>query len=432
MHTTFEKRIRYERLPSGLDVALARTQVEDVVMARIAFGLGSYTLYDRQAIAAILSDLLPAGTKSMKRSKVREQFELLGATVGVTIGTMHIYASITSRKEAFVPALALLFDVLSRPVFTSKEFREAKVGWLTALENEKESTATQADITLARALYTKGHPHWNQTTDMKIRQMTSIEFGEVIQTYPLLMSTVGGLITVGGDINPEKLLRDIERISRVLPSKPLTLVPKVRVENVQRSSGGDDLVVTCKDKMNVDTLLGIPLTLTKYDDDFEPLSLGVAILGSSSSSRLFNELRTRRNLTYGAYASLDGFGDGYPGYLSAYAVFPSDVFKKGRTGLREVVHTFISKGVTAHEIAKRKEEILGKFVVGLSTTAGQVGVIFDTLLAGRPLSYLDTFPTRLKGRRLEEVNRALRTHLRYGDAVTAAAGGIDAKGKPLS
>jgi zinc protease len=316
-------------------------------------------------------------------------------------------------------------------VFTPAEFAEAKVGWRTALENEKEDTKTQADIALARALYAEGHPHWSRTTEMKIHDVSAVTRADVVRTYPLLMSTVGGLITVAGDLDPEKLLRDIERATRVLPSKPLSLTPQVRVDKVQRTHPHKDIVVTCKDKMNIDTVLGIPLTLTKYDDDFEPLSLGVTILGSSSSSRLFNELRTRKSLTYGAYASLGGFSAEYPGYLYASAVFPADLFVKGRTELRNVTRTFINQGVTAHELKKRKEEILGKFVVGLSTTSGLVGTIFDTLLSGRSLSYIDTFPERLTGRRLGEVNRALHTHLRYDDAVTSSAGGIDAHGKPL-
>jgi zinc protease len=429
---TFEQRVQYERLSSGLDVALLRTHARDLVIARIALGTGSYAVYDRQEVAALLSDLLPAGTKSMKRSKVREQFELLGASVGVSIGATHIYASITSRRESFIPALALLADVLARPVFTEKEFAESKTSWLTSLENEKEGTMTQADIALSRTLFDKGHPQWSHTTTEKIRAMTRVEHGDVSRLYPSLLSTVGGLITVAGDIDPERLVRDIERVMKVLPSRKLSLAPTVHPEKIRHTDGGKDLVVTCKDKMNIDTLFGIPLTLTKYDDDFEPLAIGVAILGSSSSSRLFNELRTRKSLTYGAYASLDGFSDGYPGYLGAHAVFPSDVFLKGREALREVVQTFIAKGVSARELTKRKEEVLGRHVVGLSTTASLAGVVFDTLLAGRPLSYLDTFSERLTRISLKRVNDAITTHLHYEDAVTAAAGGIDRSGKPLA
>jgi zinc protease len=212
----------------------------------------------------------------------------------------------------------------------------------------------------------------------------------------------------------------------------LTLAPAVHPEKVRHTEGGRDIVIPCKDKMNIDTLLGLPLMLTKYDEDFEPLAVGIAILGSSSSSKLFNELRTRRSLTYGAYASPEGFADGYPGYLYASAVFPSDMFIRGREALREVVQTFVEKGVTASELKKRKEEIVGRHVVGLSTTAGLTGVVFDTLVAGRPLSYLDMWPERLAKLSLTRVNQAIATHVHYEDAVTAAAGGIDELGKPLA
>ena len=422
----------YTRLPSGLDVALLPTTTADLVTARIALGTGSYSVYERQSVTAIISDMLPAGTKRMTRSRVRTTFELLGAHVSVSVGTIHMYATVTSRKDAFVPALKLLFEVLAHARFTSKEFVEAKTGWLAALENEKENTLTQGDIALSQALFRDGHPHWNKTTDKKTKELQTVTLTEVSGVYPTLLSTIGGLITIAGDIETNRLLGHIERATRPLPTVPLGTLSQVHSDRIRQGKGGTDIIVTCRDKMNVDVLLGIPLTLTKYDDDFEPLSVGVSILGGSSSSRLFNELRTRKSLTYGSYASLDGFTDGYPGYLNVYGMFANDVLERGRTELKAVVRTFIERGVTMRELTKRKEELLGKFVVGLSTTSGLNAVVFDTLLSRRPLSYIDELSERIKGMALSKVQGAIRSHLRYEDAVTVSAGGIDMKGKPLS
>lgn len=430
-HTSFETRVIYERLPSGLDVALLPTSVNDVVVARIALGQGSYALYDRQAVAALLADLLPPGTATKKRSRVREEFERLGATVGAGVGPMNLYAHLTCRKEGFIPALELLVTVLARPVFTPAEFLESKVGWLSVLEHEKENTTTQVDIACSRALYRKGHPHFSHTTEEKIAELSSATRGEVSEVYPKLLSTVGGLITVGGDVEPERFMRAIRRITTLLPSHPPTYTVRVRPDKVTRAHAGEDIVVSRRDKINVDTQLCIPLALTRDHEDFEPLLLGTAILGGSASARLFNELRTRRSLTYGAYATLDGFGDGYPGYLQASAVFPADVFAKGRAALREVTRTFIERGVTATELAKRKEEVSGKHIIGLSTTVGQVGAVFETILWGRPLSFLDGVVPRLQALRLAHVNYAIRTHIHYEDGVTAACGGVTVRGKPL-
>ena len=431
-HTSFEKRVIYERLPSGLDVALLPTSAQDVVITRIALGQGSYAVYDRQAITAFIADLLPSGTGTKKRSHVREAFERLGARVGVGVGPMHIYASITCRKEAFEPAFKLLMAVLARPVFTPAEFTESKIGWLSSLEHEKEDTTMQANIACSRALYRKGHPHWKRTTDEKIAELTSVTRREVMDAYPKLLTTVGGTIVVGGDIDPVPFMRIITKATTMLPSHSPKYVVRVHPDNVTHTKAGSDIVIPRKDKMNVDTQLCIPLTLTRNHDDFEALLMGVSILGGSASARLFNELRTRRSLTYGAYATLDGFDDEYPGYLLASAIFPTDVFLQGRAALREVVEKLVTGGVTSGELKKRKEEFTGKQAVGLSTTAGQVAAVFEMSIWGRPLSFLDGVIPRVQALRLSQVNTAIHTHIRYTDAVTASCGGVDTRGKPLS
>jgi predicted Zn-dependent peptidase len=79
-----------------------------------------------------------------------------------------------------------------------------------------------------------------------------------------------------------------------------------------------------------------------------------------------------------------------------------------------------------------KEEISGRHKVGLSTTSGTADAIFAAALAGRPVSFVDQYPSIIEALSLAEVNRAIKEHIRYDLAVTAAAGAIDQAGHPLA
>ena len=186
-----------------------------------------------------------------------------------------------------------------------------------------------------------------------------------------------------------------------------------------------------REKMNVDTFLAIPLALTNNHGQYHALLCGTTILGASGSSRLFLSLRGRQSLTYGAYAGLAGMADGYPGYLLASAIFSNDVFAKGRTALRNEVALWAEKGVTTSELARRKEELAGKYKVGLASTRGIAGALFGSVLAGRGVEYVDKYPAIIEALTLREVNRAIKEHVHYDLAVTAAAGSIDERGKPV-
>jgi len=172
--------------------------------------------------------------------------------------------------------------------------------------------------------------------------------------------------------------------------------------------------------------------LTKDDNDYLPLQLAVQVLGGSFTARLFHTLRTKLSLTYGSYASLAGFDDGYPGYLLAYAIFPNDVFEKGRTALRAVVKEFSAGGITARELAARKEEVAGKYKIALTTTAGMCGALFETLKSGKTVDYVDEYPALVADLTRREVNTAIKRRIEYARAVTTAAGSVDTQGAPIA
>jgi zinc protease len=430
MDKGYAARSTSERSASGIDLVLLPTATADLVTARVALGLGSFESYDRETVATLLSLMLPSGVPGMRRSAVREKFDLLGASVSVSVGATHIFAVLTSRAATFPEAFALLMRVLAHPEPDDAEFAESVRKLTTSIEYSKEDTDFQAAHALARAQYRNGHPHWSHSAEELLRELRGVHLRDVRELHGRIMSSVGGLVVVAGDINPRVLLPALRRACAVIPQRVPDAVRVLYPDRVTGATG--DLVLPIADKMNVDTYLGIPLTLTRDHTDFEALGVAVAILGGSSSGRLFNELRTRRSLTYGAYATLGGFDDGYPGYLNAHAIFPSDVFLKGRDALKEVVEGFVARGVTAQELAKRKEEILGKFVVGLSTTRGACGAVFGTLLAGKPLTHLDEYPERIRALTLRDVNRAIRTHIDFTRAMTSAAGGVRTDGSSIA
>jgi zinc protease len=348
--------------------------------------------------------------------------------LGESYGTVDVHLS--ARTEVFTEALRLVVHMLREPVVTDTEFAEAVAHVRTYIEHERENTRAQARVALMRLLYADGHPHSMYTGDEAMRLLRRVTHKNVRAFHQRTFSTVGSLLCVGGDL-PRTLHKDIREITATLPSARPGLGIDVHPDRTL-SAAQEDVVVSLKDKINVDTCLAIPLSVTRSHEAYHALALGVAILGGSFTSRLFTSLRGRQSLTYGAYASIAGLEEGQAGYLLASAIFPHDVFLRGRTALRDEVAAFVAQGVSQKEVASRKEEVVGKYKVGLATTEGLVAGIFDTLMAGRPLSYIDESPAIIEAQTTREVNNAIKEHLRYDIAVTAAAGAVNEAGQPLA
>lgn len=425
----YTKRIVYERLNNGLDAYVVPTVSDDVVVATLALSGGSL-MSEQRVIPALLGSMLPGSTKQNSRHEIRAQLGSLGASVSFSVSDHHTLVSIASRAQVFSDVLAVVVDVLARPTFPQNEFIEARTHLDTALVNAEEETGVRAATAFAQSVYREGHPHYSETPSVLRKQLAGITRKDVVRFHAEALSTLGGYLIVAGDVKPA-ILRTLTGMLENLPSERPLMDPMVHMDRTSRPAH-KDVVISLRDKMNVDTILGIPLAMTRNHPDYHALSMGVQVLGGSFSSRLFHELRDVRNYTYGAYATLKGMDDNYPGFLSASAIFPNDVFGPARTAFREVVQLWAEGGVTAKELIMRKEELCGRYVVDLASTRGLASAVHGVVSAGRPLTYLDEYPDIIRSIRKRDVDRAIKEHVDYGLAVTAAAGSIDTKGAPLS
>ena len=427
---TISERTTYERLENGVDLYLLPTKTHDVVVCNIALPGGSNAIYEKQTVAMLVSEILPGSTKKQTRSTIRDQFDALGAQVSIQEGAERLFVRIRSRSAVFSDVFTLLVEVLTAPKFSASEVTEGKHRLHSTLQQLKEDTNTQAGIARSQLLYKNGHPHWIQTPEEASKELETITPQEVQTYYRNTLSSVGGLVVIAGDISVKKIQTLLRTTLSQLPNKRPSAVPHVHLECTNTPTTRD-VIVSLHDKINVDTLLAIPLSITRTHEDYHALAAGVHVLGGGASSRLFHTLRTKKSLTYGAYGSLGGLSDGYPGFLSAHAIFPHDVFMRARPELRAVVETWAHAGISATELKKMKEEVTGKYKVGLSTTNGLAQALFTTILNGRDIAFIDTYPELLQTLHLHAVNKAIHDHIDYSLSVTAAAGAVTQAGEPL-
>ncbi len=420
--TPLTKRVQYERAENGVDVYILPVRENDVVVCHLCLPGGYAASYDRQALVEVLVQALPGSTRAHSRRAILERFEEVGAEVAVDADGGWCTVTLSSRHAVFPEVFRSVIEVLCGALFPEREVAEALTQVTTALHHAREDTRSCARHSLMDALYAKGHPHWSPSIAALERDLTHVTPPLLRELWRAVRATSGAFVCVAGDVAAPGV-RDAVRDAVSLLPQQLPQVPELSVAHVG-APATKDMVQVVRDRMNIDTCLGIPLSLTRESDAYLPLTLAVGVLGGSATSRLFHTLRTKESLTYGSYALLEGFTDGYPGHLVASAVFPRDVFIRGRAVLREVVRTFAERGVTRAELATRKGEIAGRYVVGLSTTSGVCGALAAAIRSGKSPEYLDEFPARIAAVTHRAVQDAIAEHIRYDRAITAAAGEV--------
>jgi len=432
MSTQFSKRVQYGRTSNGMDMYVLKTSAKNIITCKIVFPGGVFATYEKQSVIALLDDMLLGSTKKKKRSVILETVEAMGAEIGIHSSKNAFVVSIHSRAEVFYEVFQFIIETLASSSFPSSELEESRMRIIHALKHSLEDTRMQARIALLRALYREGHPHWVPNVEQLMQEVRTVTQSEIQTFFFDTFSSIGAMVVVVGDVQQKEIIPILQRIIENTvpsciprPSSPLS-IDRVNVKDFKK-----DFVHTLRDKMNVDAFLGIPLSITRDHSAFDALEIAIHILGASPTSRLFSTLRTKKSLTYGSYAGLAGFDEGYPGYLSSIAIFPTNVFLEGRKSLREVVQEFIENGVSKKELKEHREEIIGKFKVVLSTTGGVCTVLVSNALEGKSLEHLDTFVERITNISLKEVNIAIGNYLDVRQIRTVSVGAVDENGRPV-
>jgi predicted Zn-dependent peptidase len=148
------------------------------------------------------------------------------------------------------------------------------------------------------------------------------------------------------------------------------------------------------------------------------------VLGGSSSSRLFQEVRERRGLAYSVFSFQALYAEAgqvglylgtRPDNVQAALKVVADELERLRDG---------AGGVTADELSRSKENTKGRIVLGLESTSARMHRLGSSVLAGMALLSLDELVERIDAVTLEDVG-ALAAELFDPARLSAAGIGAD-------
>lgn len=382
---------------------IARTKAKDVVHL-LGSVLGGENMLPREwaIVSDLAADLFDAGTKTKKKALIREGLENRGISL-----SFHSVGDRTSFSGHCFPEdlpilLSTIVECLAGANFPESELKPLKERTLGELAEAKTDTNGQAGRALTQLIYDSSHPNY-------IRSLQEIENAvkrtrrTQLENFHKLIGAGGLVLSIVGDIDPNTTETLVQKAFKKLPKG--TLHPSEKVFNRKAQTAGQKLVPIA-DKANVDVLLGVSLPLTKQDAAFHPAMIIADMLGGGFAGHLMQTIRERDGLTYRTYAGISGVSDGTDGYFKVYASFNPSRYEESVDKLRKEVRTFFASGLTEDALTKKKEEIVGSYVVGLSTTSGLAGTLHTIGTDGRELSYLNEYPDIINKVSLTEIHTA--------------------------
>lgn len=407
---------------AGSQVLFVAAPELPMIDLRLTFAAGSSKDGGIPGLAGLTNALLDQGSANKSADDIALGFESLGAQLGNgSYRDMGILSLRTLSDAKFSePALALFNEVLASPAFAQSAISRLKNQLYASFEHAKKDPATLASQALFAELYgTHPYAHPSSGTEQSIAGIGRQQLRAFYQRH---YSAGNVQIALVGDLSRQRAEHIAEQISQALPQGPA-------VPPVQPATAVPAHSTHIEFDSSQTHILLAQLAIERGHADYPALYLANQILGGSGfGSRLMEEVREKRGLTYGIYSGLSPMQAAGPFMISVQT--RAELSQATLELVRQLLRDFIQQGPTAEELAISKREILGSFPLSAASNSAIVGQLGTIGFYGLPLSWQDDFIRDIEQLSLEQVQAAIRRHL-DADALTIVTLGPEVAQLPL-
>ncbi|MCS6953564.1 MAG: pitrilysin family protein [Bryobacterales bacterium] len=380
---------------------------------------------DKPGTAALTAALLAqGGTRQMSYQEILDAFFPMAVSVGHHTDKEMTAFSATTHVDNLEKFYAIFRAMLLEPGWRDDDFKRLRDDAVNFLRvNLRDANEEElAKEVLYNEIYT-GHPygHHNVGTVSGLNKLT-IE--DLKRFYGANYTQSNLILGIAGGYPPDF----VERMKKDFAALPAGK-PRGGKQPPVRPLRGIRVTMIEKETRSVAISLGFPIAVRRGHPDFPALLVAQSYFGPHrmSGGRLYNRMRELRGLNYGDYAYIEYFPRGMfrlepePNLARRSQIFqiwirpvePPNAHFALRLALYEL-DRLIRHGLTPSDF-ERTRTFLSKYVnLLLKTQDAQLGYAIDSLYYGIP-DYLTYIKSALPKLTVEEVNRAIRKHLRTTD-----------------
>jgi zinc protease len=186
-----------------------------------------------------------------------------------------------------------------------------------------------------------------------------------------------------------------------------------------------------KDDVNQSTIHMVGLGITRDNPDYYATNVFNESFGGGFSSRLFNDIRTKRGLAYSVGGGIAA-NFGHPGILQVSIGTKSQSTVEAIQAADDDIDNLAKEPITDDEIQRAKDAILNAFIFRLDSPDKILGERMTYEYYGYPPDWLDTYQAEVKRVTAADVNRVAAKYLHRKQLAVLVVGNQKEFDKPLS
>ena len=382
--------------PGGITAWLVEEPSIPFMALELRFrGGGSLDRPEKRGALNLMTGLLEEGAGDLDSRGFARAVENLAASFSYNLNSDFLSVSARFLSENRDDAVALLRSSIVDPNFNEPDIERVRGQVFAGLLSD--TTDPDAIVGAAFNRMTFGdHPYatdlsgTNESVAALTREDLVNAHGDIFAKDRLYVGAVG-------DITPAELAILVDELLGDLPETGAPQPPAAEV-----TIEGGVTVVDFNTPQSV-ALFGHTGIALEDPDYFSATILNHVLGGGSFESRLMNEVREKRGLTYGVSTFLvpRDHAATYQGQVAS----ANDRIAEAISVIRDEWSKAAEKGVTAEELRNAKTYITGAYPLRFDGNAPIARIMVGMQMIGFPIDYIATRNDKVEAVTLEDVNR---------------------------
>jgi predicted Zn-dependent peptidase len=402
---------RLTELSSG--VRVVTESMDSVRSAALGFWIGTGSGFedaDRAGLSHLLEHMLFRGSARYESLEIDQIFDGMGAEINAGTGkeTTSVYSRVLDVH--LERAFDVMADMVWRPRITDEDLAQEREIVLEEIAMYEDDPQDRVFDVLGEAVF-GDHPLGRAIIGTR-EVVAGTPAAELRAFHGGRYTTQNVVVAAAGSVDHDRI---VELVAQTIgdpaplgaPPAPLALPGGAHARRR----------FFAKETEQYHVALGAP-GLARDDDRRFALRILDSVLGGTSSSRLFQEVREQRGLAYSVYSFTGSYAG--TGQIGLYLGTRPDNVQTAMKVVGTELDKLLADGITAAELDRSKENVKGRVVLALESTTARMNRLGSSVLADMPVLTVDEVVERIDAVTLDDVSALAREF--YAPERLSAAG----------
>lgn len=375
-------------LDNGMTVLFEK---RDLPVVSVAFAVRMGALNETEeekGLSHFIEHMLYKGTPTRNAKKIAEEIERNGGDLnGFTSENITAYWCKMPSKHLNV-ALNVLSDMVKNPVFDEKEFEKERKVIFEEIKMYRDNPRMHVFDEIKGIMYEKP---FGMKVSGTFESMSKIDRKKMVRKFHEIYRTGNLVLAVVGNADFSELCRFCEKNFPDNDGEiPKPAIKLRKGQKIEKRKGIDQA-----------NLIFSYHSPTAQSDEIYTAEVLIALMAGGMSSRLFSEIREKRNLAYAVKGSLEATND------FSYSQIYIGTTKENVDKVRELIikeFSDVARNLSSKEFESIKEQLIGQYQISMEDSQTQMVNLLMDEMDGDASEFYE-YEGKIKKVRLEDVKR---------------------------